>query len=336
MNILEDFPGTYTSPFKKSKIIVRENRNICEWDDFVSKSPQRNFFGLSKYFVVSGSKQKLYFLELKGETIAALLLWESENLEEINRYRSYATYQNLFFAKEFWAAKKSEGIAEELYFLLYELDKRLKNITLSLHHSIEDIRAVDWINLDKNEKRFDYEVKFTSLVELSAFEKEENIFCITKESRKNEYDRASRKLDLKIGDVNDIEWFISLYYSMFKTQGISLSHDSLSQLRMIIEGSILNGSGILMLAFESKSSKPISAIFIQRDDKTAYYQFSASNQESRKLFATTFLLVKAFLILKEAGCEVFDFMGVNSPYRGFFKTSFGGKLSGYFEINSTR
>ena len=67
-------------------------------------------------------------------------------------------------------------------------------------------------------------------------------------------------------------------------------------------------------------------------NKNSVYINGGRISDSSDDYSFTYNLINAFYSLKILGVEKFDLEGINSPKRGIFKTSFGGKIYPYFSM----
>ena len=82
---------------------------------------------------------------------------------------------------------------------------------------------------------------------------------------------------------------------------------------------------------------PACAALFVLDSKRAYYAYGASDPELRHTEIGTQLMYESFVMLnKEYGVAEVDLVGVNSPQRGGFKMSFGGRLVPYFVVRKMK
>ena len=106
------------------------------------------------------------------------------------------------------------------------------------------------------------------------------------------------------------------------------SEKNLSQL---IDKLINSNKAKMYLSF-SKDKNPASIAIIGFDKLRAYYLFGANNSDIKDETTGTAVLWHAFKELSAQGVGEIDLEGVNSPKRGWFKLSFGGRLVPYFRI----
>ena len=76
----------------------------------------------------------------------------------------------------------------------------------------------------------------------------------------------------------------------------------------------------------------IYSVFYAWDENKAYYLFGAGSEEKKSWQNTiaTWEMIKYF---HYKGISIIDLEGINSPKRGWFKLSFGGKIVPYYKIS---
>ena len=92
---------------------------------------------------------------------------------------------------------------------------------------------------------------------------------------------------------------------------------------------LLNKGSGKLFAVPDKAGQPTYFVFFVVDSKRAYYLYGAGDEELRGSFCGTIAFWDACRRLAEGGVNEIDFLGVNSPRRGAFKLSFGGRLIPY-------
>ena len=91
----------------------------------------------------------------------------------------------------------------------------------------------------------------------------------------------------------------------------------------------------LILQIKDKD-KNIGAAFIIFDKKRSYYLFAASDPEYRGTGVGTRIVYESIKRSFEKKIKFFDFVGVNSPFRGDFKLSFNPLIVPYYSVNWER
>ncbi|MCB4389466.1 GNAT family N-acetyltransferase [Synechococcus sp. MU1617] len=216
------------------------------------------------------------------------------------------------------------------------LDFRFDEVIFSTHPSIKDIRSFLWHNYNTNCRKFEVEMRFTSYIHLDdepeSFRdlKENKLFRNCSSARKQEI-RYSQRKGVTTEMTTEISSFVDLYRKTFERQNISVGEEKLIELKEFLES--LNRAGLLLIfnSYSEDGNLGSIAIFLVQHDQ-ACYLYGASDPEQRGSHTGTAVLWEAFEELTRRNVEVVDLEGINSPKRGWFKTSFGGTIERYFSL----
>ena len=88
-----------------------------------------------------------------------------------------------------------------------------------------------------------------------------------------------------------------------------------------------------MFISRTKNGIAGSIAFYGIDHKRGYFLFVANDPEMRDEHTGTAVLWDSFYLLNLEGIYEIDFEGINSPARGWFKLSFGGTISPYYQLS---
>ena len=83
----------------------------------------------------------------------------------------------------------------------------------------------------------------------------------------------------------------------------------------------------------SQNYTPGSIAFFGIDHRRGYFLFAANDPVLRNEHTGTAVLWDSFYLLNQEGIYEIDFEGINSPARGWFKLSFGGTISPYYQLS---
>jgi len=293
---------------------------------------------LEKPAVLGSNFCKSYYLESYGQGVKYLQCLDGDEIvggvafietDKGIRLMPYHVYCGIIF-KNFTACKNV--VQNDIKFSVTEcfaeyLFGRYQNVAIINHWDVVDMRPFLWLNYHEREKGFyKIEVSYTSLLDISA-PKDISGY------------RKGRKASLKksekvkfITEVSDeIETLDSLHNITFERQGIKRSEEESKFLPAICRNLLDAKAGLLLIT--EYNGIPASASFFAYDHKRAYYLFGATDPEYRQLEAGTKNLVDSFSYLNETlNIKELDMVGVNSPPRGSFKLSFGGKIIPYYTI----
>ena len=103
-----------------------------------------------------------------------------------------------------------------------------------------------------------------------------------------------------------------------------------THLKVIRNANKMNFSRINFLFDKNKI---IAGTLFYYHKNTAYYAFSVSDPNyKKKLSCTAPLILEQIKYSFKNKIKIVDFLGINSPNRGDFKESFGGKLEFFSEL----
>lgn len=317
-------------------VIRIDNESNSTWQDLMKHSMQVTPFHEETYLQAVGFCGERYIVKKKSQTVAGLLV--AKNRDGKQQIPSYTPYQGILFQEKADNYRARKEQLEAITLLLEELDKDYTQIWFSNHFSVTDMRAFLWHHYHEPEKGlYKIGVQYTATKNISY--KNSNLLVDSLSS--------GRKLDLRYSqgrygliyektDVLNEEIFLQLYRETFARQNLVLNESQLLSVKRIID-TTLGRSGFLRYAV-TPEGKRIDAIYVLVERDTAYYLFGANHPEYRKCGGGTFLLVEAMKECADMGVKYFDFVGINSPYRGDFKLSFGAEIRPYYicEYNSKK
>ncbi|WP_151231026.1 hypothetical protein [Campylobacter hyointestinalis] len=137
-----------------------------------------------------------------------------------------------------------------------------------------------------------------------------------------------------IENSNDtIDIFLKYYEILIKSQGEDVLQSKLQNMRNIIINILDNKKGVMFVTRNSKGEILYITIFIF-DKYRAYYLFGAGNPQAVEIYKGAICFWDAFIKLAQIfDIKELDLEGINSPQRGWYKLSFGGNITPYYEIN---
>jgi len=206
---------------------------------------------------------------------------------------------------------------------------------MSLHPSIIDIRPILWVNYGTNKSKYSVNLRYTSYLDISEFKKvkkddELKVYHNMSTARRQEI-RYARKNGYYTVISKDSNKFIEFYKLTFERQNLKVSEKKLKIMKDLIDDLIELNVAKLYASYDNNENLG-SMAFLGWDNKRAYFIFGASEPSKRKGHYGTIVLWDAFYDLSKIGINEIDLEGINSPYRGWFKLSFGGSIIPYFEV----
>jgi len=298
-----------------------------DWAEFQKLSPQCSVFS-SVEFLESLGPSITYFLVRKGsEKIAGFPVLHSNSEIEVPPFSvdagiHYSAFTNLKEnSRNELRHKINELFAAELF-------SRFEKISFNNHPTIIDLRAFDWYNYPAKHKAGGYQVqvRYTSYLQI----KNENRHVEYSQLRRRDLKNAIA-LGAKFEPSNAISELNRLHSLTFARQGISRSELEIKTLVSIASKMLNNGRGRLYTC--QIDGKYIAANFWLIGGNIAHYLFGANDPQYRSTGSGTLCIDLAIdNIYKNNKIKTFDFVGINSPQRGAFKSSFGGVVIPYFNI----
>jgi len=297
-----------------------------QWDAFVEKSPQGIVF-CQTYFLQCYDKNVTYLLCHKGkEVVAGTAFVDSGEAIDVMPYQPYGgiIIKDLSGLNDYRRNYLVYCILEKFASYLFD---NYSQVRMNFHWDILDMRPFIWFNYHDREKGyFKVSARYTSLLNISNPKDTSGYQVLRRRSLK-----ASEKANCCTIETDNVDVLNRLHEKTFNRQGIRRSEEEGVYLTNICKHLIKLKKGHLFIT--KAESKPASGSFFLVDSFRAYYLFGATDPKLRGYESGTKNLYDAFCYLNsENGCEEIDFVGVNSPQRGAYKLSFGGKLVPYFLV----
>ena len=292
--------------------------NDC--DDFVKKSHQNNIFCKTKFLKnLNIDYDKIALINSDNEIILGSIIFD-KNFD----FSKIATlYNGIVLSSKI---NKPYKIVEVLNYYLDEYFKHYKKLELRSHYNFNDIRSFIWYN-HENERKFKVGIKYTGLLEL----KDINLNKTINTGRLQSVKKALKKgYTSKI--EKDIEILDFLNQKTFAKQNLIRGERINFFTKIISSESIDNFYGRLLVT-RNKTSEPVSASSFLYDDKIEYYLVGGTSEEALKDGGASLNIYDQITHAINEKSNLIDFVGINSPHIGYFKTSFGCSSKPYFELS---
>ncbi len=204
--------------------------------------------------------------------------------------------------------------------LMAELTSTYRQLSFTLHPAFTDMRSFLWWNYhDERGGRCAVHLRYTGLVDLMA-ETQAQWLSGIRQLRRRELKRA-RGQGIQCESSSDVALLEHLDDLVYQRQGFSRSSEERAERKKIAEQAMREGFGRCIVA-RTADGEPASAHLFLYYERCAYHLFAGNHPEFRKSGASTLLICSAVEMFREEGKEFFDSIGLNSPQRGDFKTSF--------------
>jgi hypothetical protein len=312
--------------------------HICKekthWDSFVSTSPQGNIFCCTKFLDALLDEYELFTLTENGEIILGAVVMRRGDISLKAPY-PLTMYQGALCSRKYDELpyhKRPRWLLEFLNLLFMELESRYKRISFSLFHTFDDIRPFQWFHYHEPALgTFSIVPRYTGILDLAGIHDFEKYLAQVRTVRRQEYNKALRD-GFTVELTDDIELLNRLHGETFERQGISRSHEE-ERLVLNISKAALESSFGELLVCRDRYGIPASATLFLFDHRYGYYHFGANAPEFRKSGAGTLLLMENIRRCIDKNLAGVDFVGINSPNRGDFKTSFNARPVVYFDVD---
>lgn len=300
---------------------LEKNVDIKIWNKLLANSPQNNIFSNYEYLELIDKKFSNYVLVDKSNPIIGAIIYE-EDLINIPTFYSPL----LLDAK----IQSPHDLVSKCSKFLEELDKYEKKVQIRSHYNFKDIRSFLWFNYHEENiaKKFKASPYYTAILDIEKKTYNE-IFDNINQSRRQEI-RKAEKVNCISSLSSDIEAFD---YLNNQTYLRSRKRSDLETfiIKNVIEKSINNNFGTLMLT-KDKNNEPVAGSFFLHDKSTSYYYAGGYKKNKENQGAATLNIIEHIEYCINQNQKKIDFVGANSPNRGYFKTSFGADIKIYFEL----
>ncbi|MDD5286511.1 MAG: GNAT family N-acetyltransferase, partial [Desulfuromonadaceae bacterium] len=175
---------------------------------------------------------------------------------------------------------------------------------------------------------FRLDLRYTGILELGGVTAPDELLGQIRSVRRQEH-RKCKGDGFTVESSSDIDIFDQLHLKTFERQGIERSELEGRLIRSITGATLESGMGELLFC-RAPDREVASATLFLYDDRYGYYLFAANDPEYRKTGCGSFIMVENILRCFERRLIGVDFVGINSPQRGDFKTSFNARPVPYF------
>jgi hypothetical protein len=308
-------------------LTVSSSPSRHEWDSFVLSSPQCSPFVLSTFLDSTDlNYARLAFYD--QSSIVALVVFPVDTTH--GRIVASTRYQGLLLPPRDYRVYNSYNldlaiVSEVLEYLAVHYPSH----TLSLSPGFLDIRPFQWHKYHGiSSDRYSITQGYTGIIDFSGYSSFTEYFSSIRTNRKRDFNKAL-KHNLTFSVSDNLDQFFRLFSLTYARQSIELSTSRLGFLRNLLS-SLLSNHFSIDLHFAFHQDQPISAIVTLSDSTTTYYWFGASDPAFRHTGCGTFTLINSIHSSFNSPLLYYDFLGMNSPSRGDFKSSLGAIPTLYF------
>lgn len=311
--------------------------NLCvdknKWNDFVLNSLQGNIFCHTHFLDSLLINYKLVVQEENNNIVLAAIILI--NNEVVKLPYPFTLYHGLICNKtinELSEHKKSPWLLNYVPLFLNFLESNYQRISFCFSYNFTDLRSLQWYNYNiPTENTFQIDLRYTGIIDLKNINNIEEYLTTVRSVRRQDYKKALKE-GYYVERSKDIKILSDLHLKTFQRQEIVRNKNEETLLLSICKSALEFGYGDLLVCFNSDKIAVSASLFLY-DQKCGYYLFGANDPAYRKSGSGTLLIIENIKTCFERGCEIVDMVGINSPNRGDFKSSFNAKPIPYFLAN---
>ena len=320
----------------KNKYRLEKTQLDNKWDDFNSSSPTATAFTSSTYLKSIPICVDAYYCYKANELMASLTLIVDQDRKNITGnglvIHDGIAYRNLSHLNQ--AQQHSEQYSIQQY-IAETLPQMYKNIHLSLHPNITDIRSFLWVNYHNDNPKYNAIIRYTSIVDISHLNKNtclgDNPLYLNSSVARRQEIRYSRKKNVVTQETQNSELMIQLYQKTLERQGISIDDGSLNIHKALVDSLLKEHQAIMFKSTTQEGEVGSFALYLL-NNTTAHFIYGANDPLLRNKHTGTAVLWESFYTLAAKGIKQVNLEGINSPQRGWFKLSFGGNIVPYYQL----
>jgi len=303
------------------------------WDSLVCGSPQGSIFCRTPFLDALGEDYDLLVVEEDGEPQLGALVIKHDG-QPIGSPYPFTLYQGVLLSQALARLPQHRRILRTLEvtdFLLAQLELRYPRMMFCLHYRFPDLRSFLWFHYHQPRRgQFKVELQYTGLVDLTQWADFDDYLASLRRVRRQEY-RYAKDRGFRLEASTDIEVLDRLNDLTFQRQGIDRDPHEVRLLRSITRAALEQGFGELLVC-KDENDFIASAILVLDDERCTYALAAGNHPDDRKGCGGVFTFLETIRRGREKGLAALDFLGVNSPKRGDFKTSLNAVPTPYFIV----
>lgn len=308
--------------------------DAAQWDALVSASPQASPFNWRVFQLALGTQPVHWGIVEAGTVQAGVTVQLDETGTPVGPPDTFGYYQGILIAPHIQSLPEHSRNRRELEIigqLAEGLAEHYDDIWLGLHPEFRDLRALQWFNYHHPEQgQFYLALRYTGILNLRGYGDMTAYQATLGKGRRGDLKKAL-KCGIILRNTDDVAILDRLHQQTFAFQNAERGCLE-RQLTSIATAAIRHGFGELLVAY-APSGAAISATLFVWDSTTGYYLFGASDPGYRDTGATTLVMLESIARAMGRGIRRIDFVGINSPQRGDFKTSFNAAPVPYFDAH---
>lgn len=300
------------------------------WDRLVAASPQGSIFCRSALLDALDVGWEAWVLPgASGPRAAAVLFRDHAGVVQ-RAPLPFCLYQGIVLPPtDAPAHRRVPEQVDAVTGLLAGLESESR-LSWCLHPGFEDLRPVSWFHHHEPARgTFRIDLRYTGIIDCDAGSGLEGVLAGSRSVRRQELRKASARFT--VAGSHDLDLLDRLHALTFARQGLERSARETRLLRSIAAAALRDGFGEILVAWDGDGT-PAGAVLFLFDETTAYYLVAANDPEFRSAGVSTLLFLSGVDRGIARGVRRVDVVGMNSPSRGDFKTSFGAVPAGYHVV----
>ena len=301
-----------------------------QWNHFTDESPHGSVFCLTPFLDALGEQYRLLLVEEAGKPQAGVVIILRDGQPYPGQY-PFTIYQGIVLGSSLCGLppwRRVQQTTAVVNFLLMELQDHFDRICLCLHHRFEDLRSFGASRGETQTEPFQIALQYSGLLDLGQVAEFDGYLRSIRELRRREY-RRCRANGFQIRSSGDVDLLDQLHRLTFARQGIERDPNVVRLLRSISRAALEQRFGELLTCTTPDGTITSATLFLF-DRHCAYYWVGANDPAYRKTGSATYLMIENIRHWQQMGLRELDFVGINSPKRGDFKTSFNAVPARYF------
>ncbi|HQF56088.1 MAG TPA: GNAT family N-acetyltransferase [Fibrobacteria bacterium] len=323
------------------RIRIARGVDRATWDRLVESSPESTPFARSSYLEACGRRWEAA-IAMKGDSPRAgiLLLPSDDGLDlELD---DLVVYGGVLHSSEIHALPAASGILERFRAteaIATWLADNFRNVSIACSPRLDDLRPFLWHDYHggPQARRYAPDLRYTQFLELPPADQPEEETHLWKgmDGLRRRNVREGRAAGATVSVEAVPSDFARLYRELMASQGCEPPPEKLSRMERLVAGLTESGLAVQTTCRSATGGLLYTCVFLL-DRGKAIYLFGAGPVDSKERYQGTLCFWESFRILaRDHGVVEIDMEGINSPRRGAFKTSFGGRIAPYFELHRT-
>jgi hypothetical protein len=322
------------SPFRVERGVRKD-----AWSRFVATSPEATAFATADYLDLCGRPWEGALVYKGDEARAGILLLPSADGTSLE-LDDLVVYGGLMHAGSLGTLPAAAALLER--FRCAEaavawLSGNFRGISLACSPALEDLRPFQWHGYHDADpsSRFALDLRYTAILDLpdpSLPEDATGLWAGMDGLRRRNI-REGRADGAVVRVEADVDGFLAHYRDLMAAQGREPDASMLARMGGLVRGLLEKGLALQTTCRSAGGDLLYTCVWLVRGGR-AIYLFGAGPARERVRYQGTLCFWESFgLLARDHAIRDVDMEGINSPNRGAFKLSFGGRLAPYFELH---